>query len=73
MTTATVRFRYPLAKKALHIDYLRLRCGREPAFSRRIARDFRNDVGAEVDQKGLDSVIKRLETEGPRAAPATGG
>jgi phospholipid transport system substrate-binding protein len=36
-------------------------------------RNFRNDVGAEVDQKGLDSVIKRLETEGPRAAPASSG
>ena len=35
-------------------------------------RNFRNDVGAEVDQKGLDSVIKRLETEGPRAAAASG-
>ena len=35
-------------------------------------RNFRNDVGAEVDQKGLDSVIKRLETEGPRAASASG-
>ncbi len=35
-------------------------------------RNFRNDVGAEVDQKGLDSVIKRLETEGPRAATASG-
>lgn len=35
-------------------------------------RNFRNDVGAEVDQAGLDSVIKRLETEGPRA-PAKSG
>jgi len=35
-------------------------------------RNFRNDVGAEVDQAGLDSVIKRLETEGPRAAAASG-
>lgn len=35
-------------------------------------RNFRNDVGAEVDQAGLDSVIKRLETEGPRAAPKSG-
>ncbi len=31
-------------------------------------RNFRNDVGAEVDQAGLESVIKRLETEGPRGA-----
>ncbi len=35
-------------------------------------RNFRNDVGVEVDQKGLDSVIKRLETEGPRAPAASG-
>ena len=35
-------------------------------------RNFRNDVGAEVDQAGLDSVIKRLETEGPRAAATSG-
>jgi phospholipid transport system substrate-binding protein len=35
-------------------------------------RNFRNDVGAEVDQAGLESVIKRLETEGPRAS-APGG
>lgn len=35
-------------------------------------RNFRNDVGAEIDQKGLDSVIRRLETEGTRdAAPGT--
>jgi phospholipid transport system substrate-binding protein len=26
-------------------------------------RNFRNDVGAEVDQKGLDAVVQRLETE----------
>ena len=37
------------------------------------ARNFRNDVGAEVDQAGLESVIKRLETEGPRATKASGG
>ncbi len=35
-------------------------------------RNFRNDVGAEVDQAGLDSVIKRLETEGPRAVKPSG-
>lgn len=36
-------------------------------------RNFRNDVGAEVDQAGLESVIKRLETDGPRAGkPASG-
>ena len=35
-------------------------------------RNFRNDVGAEVDQKGLDSVIKRLETEGIRDPAASG-
>ena len=35
-------------------------------------RNFRNDVGTEVDQKGLDSVIKRLETEGIRDPAASG-
>jgi phospholipid transport system substrate-binding protein len=35
-------------------------------------RNFRNDVGTEVDQKGLDSVIKRLETEGTRDPAASG-
>jgi phospholipid transport system substrate-binding protein len=33
-------------------------------------RNFRNDVGAEVDQKGLDAVIQRLETENRNGAPA---
>jgi phospholipid transport system substrate-binding protein len=36
-------------------------------------RNFRNDVGAEVDQKGLPAVIERLENEnknGTRKAPA---
>jgi phospholipid transport system substrate-binding protein len=28
-------------------------------------RNFRNDVGAEVDQRGLQSVIERLERESP--------
>jgi phospholipid transport system substrate-binding protein len=36
-------------------------------------RNFRNDVGAEVDQAGLESVIKRLETDGPRAAAKSDG
>ena len=27
-------------------------------------KNFRNQYGAEVDQKGLDAVIRRLETEG---------
>jgi phospholipid transport system substrate-binding protein len=37
-------------------------------------RNFRNDVGAEVDQAGLESVIKRLETENPgdKAAASAG-
>jgi phospholipid transport system substrate-binding protein len=35
-------------------------------------RNFRNDVGTEVDQKGLDSVIKRLEAEGTRDPAASG-
>ncbi|MBM4219633.1 MAG: ABC transporter substrate-binding protein [Gammaproteobacteria bacterium] len=36
-------------------------------------RNFRNDVGAEVDQAGLESVIKRLETAGPRAVAKSDG
>jgi len=32
-------------------------------------RNFRNDVGAEVDQKGLPAVIERLETENKNGAP----
>jgi len=36
-------------------------------------RNFRNDVGAEVEQAGLESVIKRLETENASGAkPAAG-
>jgi phospholipid transport system substrate-binding protein len=36
-------------------------------------RDFRNDVGAEVDQTGLDAVIQRLEKENQGdATPAKG-
>jgi phospholipid transport system substrate-binding protein len=27
--------------------------------------NFRNDFGAEIDQKGLEAVITRLEREGP--------
>jgi len=34
-------------------------------------RNFRNDVGAEVEQAGLESVIKRLETESPGGGTAT--
>lgn len=32
-------------------------------------RNFRNDVGAEVDQRGLDAVIDRLERENGGAPP----
>jgi phospholipid transport system substrate-binding protein len=32
-------------------------------------RNFRNDVGAEVDQKGLPAVIERLETENKNGRP----
>jgi len=36
-------------------------------------RNFRNDVGTEVEQAGLESVIKRLETENASGAkPAAG-
>ena len=36
-------------------------------------RNLRNDVGAEVDQRGLDAVIKRLETENPHASDKSSG
>ena len=36
-------------------------------------RNFRNDVGTEVDQAGLESVIRRLETDGSRAAAKSDG
>jgi len=32
-------------------------------------RNFRNDVGAEVDQKGLPAVIERLESENKNGTP----
>jgi phospholipid transport system substrate-binding protein len=36
-------------------------------------KSFRTDLGAEINQKGLDEVINRLETTGkPGAAPAPG-
>jgi phospholipid transport system substrate-binding protein len=35
-------------------------------------RNFRNDVGAEVEQAGLESVIKRLETENGSGAKSAG-
>jgi phospholipid transport system substrate-binding protein len=31
-------------------------------------KNFRTDVGAEVDEKGIEAVIKRLETEGIKSA-----
>jgi phospholipid transport system substrate-binding protein len=36
-------------------------------------RNFRNDVGAEVDQRGLDAVILRLERENQARASAGAG
>jgi phospholipid transport system substrate-binding protein len=39
-------------------------------------KSFRTDFAAEIQQKGLDEVIKRLETEGrvgPNSAPAASG
>ena len=36
-------------------------------------RNFRNDVGAEVDQTGLDAVIQRLEKENQGGATAAKG
>jgi ABC-type transporter MlaC component len=37
-------------------------------------RNFRNDVGAEVEQRGLEALITRLETENrqPDAPDAAG-
>jgi phospholipid transport system substrate-binding protein len=34
-------------------------------------RNFRNDFGTEIDQKGLDAVIQRLETQGFKAQKQT--
>jgi len=34
-------------------------------------RNFRNDVGAEIDQKGLPALIDRLEKENQSGAPTT--
>jgi phospholipid transport system substrate-binding protein len=36
-------------------------------------RNFRNDVGAEIDQRGFDALIQRLETENRRGAPKPAG
>lgn len=36
-------------------------------------RNFRNDVGTEIAQKGLPAVIERLEKEGPVVAPGKTG
>ncbi|MGQ0384599.1 MAG: MlaC/ttg2D family ABC transporter substrate-binding protein [Gammaproteobacteria bacterium] len=36
-------------------------------------RNFRNDVGAEVDQRGLDAVIQRLENENSGKRPERAG
>lgn len=36
-------------------------------------RNLRNDVGAEVDQRGLDAVIERLESESAVEGSARGG
>ena len=33
-------------------------------------KNFRTDFGAEIDAKGLDAVIQRLESQGTQAAPA---
>jgi phospholipid transport system substrate-binding protein len=37
-------------------------------------KSFRTDFGSEIQQKGLDEVINRMETQnkvGPNSAPAT--
>jgi phospholipid transport system substrate-binding protein len=36
-------------------------------------RNFRNDVGAEIDQKGLPALIDRLEKENQSGAPTKAG
>ncbi len=36
-------------------------------------RNYRNDLGSEVSQKGLDAVIARLERDGLGASPAEAG
>ncbi len=36
-------------------------------------RNFRNDVGTEVEQKGLTALIERLEKENQGASPAQPG
>jgi phospholipid transport system substrate-binding protein len=33
-------------------------------------KNFRTDFGAEIEAKGLDAVIQRLESQGAAAAPA---
>jgi len=35
-------------------------------------KSFREDFGSEIDQKGIDAVIQRLETQGVTAPAATG-
>jgi phospholipid transport system substrate-binding protein len=35
-------------------------------------KSFREDFGSEIDQKGIDAVIQRLETQGVKAPAATG-
>jgi phospholipid transport system substrate-binding protein len=36
-------------------------------------RNFRNDVGAEIDQRGFEALIQRLEAENRRGAPKPAG
>ena len=35
-------------------------------------KSFREDFGSEIDQKGIDAVIRRLETQGVKAPAAAG-
>jgi phospholipid transport system substrate-binding protein len=35
-------------------------------------KSFREDFGSEIDAKGIDAVIERLETQGVKAPAATG-
>lgn len=76
-TTATVRTQVTRSSgQAIPVDYrLRKTADGWKAFDVIIegisyVRNYRNDLGAEVAQKGLDAVIARLEREGLSAEPA---
>jgi hypothetical protein len=53
--TTSVRFTHRLAENALHIDYLRVRCGREAAFKE--WAEQRSDIGAYIAFSEWDVVL----------------